>query len=49
MRGLKKLLYFGYYNFQKFFKKGESKFTANYRPKPLKTLATGCISSPQAF
>jgi hypothetical protein len=37
-RGLKNSLYFGFYNFQKFFKKGEAKLTANYRPKPLKSL-----------
>jgi hypothetical protein len=37
-RGLKKSLYFGFYNFQIFFKKGEAKLTANYRRKPLKSL-----------
>jgi hypothetical protein len=47
-RGLKNSLYFGFYNFQKFFKKGEAKLTANYRLKPLKSLRTGCISAPQA-
>jgi len=47
-RGLKNSLYFGFYNFQKFFKKGEAKLTSNYRLKPLQSLRTGCISAPQA-
>jgi hypothetical protein len=37
-RALKNSLYFGFYNFQKFFKKGEAKLIANYRRNPLKSL-----------